>query len=177
MDVNNKTAIIGLKFTGLSTSNPQASGSRVVIRTDRDATHGESANTDSVGLLGETCPVPVMVRRGRNVHRRRCHQPHGSFHRLITRFSRSQPSSDSVLVLRTKRRPSCAGRWSQRAAKIRRKCPWATTAIGPLRTDYRSIAASARRPTSSTDSPLKMSWVQTDQSGMVSRVSSVVIPS
>ncbi len=52
MDVNNQTAIIAPKFTGLSTSNPQATVSRVVIRTDRGATHGESANTDSVGLLG-----------------------------------------------------------------------------------------------------------------------------
>jgi hypothetical protein len=104
MDVNNSTVKLQRNSQGCPLPIPRGFSLQCSL-VPTAAQHMESQRTPTLSACLGTCPVPVMLRRGRNLHRRRCHQPHGSFQRLITRFLRSHPSGDSVLVLRTKPRP------------------------------------------------------------------------
>ena len=58
----------------------------------------------------------------------------------------------------------------QRAARMRRTCPWANIAIGPSASRTPAITRSARSPTSSTDSPPTIGLTHTDQLGISSRI-------
>ena len=58
--------------------------------------------------------------------------------------SRSQPSSESVAVWSTNRRPSIGSSSHHRAVRIRRMWPWANTATSPSAARARSITRSTR---------------------------------